>query len=419
MRRIATMQLPSGGFSLWPGGSEVYPWGEPLRRPLPGGGAARRASGGRQSLRRAPCAGWPAQVKAKSDLWQRGAAADGYGLWVLARAGTAGPRDHGLPAPEADREDAAESRAMLAAAYAAAGNPRAVAEPAGRPRRGGRGRAPDRRQPRLRDPQPGAPAAGPAGRRAEQPAHPRPGRPAGARRPRRSPGGPPRRRASRCSPSASSPTARRSSRRTRGRSSWAAGRSAPSPTRPSASPASAGTDPIRLQMDAGYKPGRGLLQPAHPRRAHRQRLQAGDRRPGARPRLPGPRRQGARPQQRPAGRPGGDQDPRAQRLGVGRERGDRQSPPLGPGGGEPAPPDDGADALDHRRQSPDLAIWTCATTASSSSPICRPSTWQTFYTLVRAVAPGTFRLPPVQAEAMYNPSLRATSERGTMEVKLR
>jgi alpha-2-macroglobulin len=46
-------------------------------------------------------------------------------------------------------------------------------------------------------------------------------------------------------------------------------------------------------------------------------------------------------------------------------------------------------------------------------------TWQTFYTLVRAVAPGQFRLPPVQVEAMYNPAIRATGERGTMEVKVR
>lgn len=45
--------------------------------------------------------------------------------------------------------------------------------------------------------------------------------------------------------------------------------------------------------------------------------------------------------------------------------------------------------------------------------------WQTYYTLVRAVAPGTFRVPPLQAEAMYNPSIRGTGERGTMEVNLR
>ena len=41
------------------------------------------------------------------------------------------------------------------------------------------------------------------------------------------------------------------------------------------------------------------------------------------------------------------------------------------------------------------------------------------YTLVRAVAPGSFRLPPVQAEAMYNPAIRGTGARGTMEVKTR
>lgn len=46
-------------------------------------------------------------------------------------------------------------------------------------------------------------------------------------------------------------------------------------------------------------------------------------------------------------------------------------------------------------------------------------TWQTFYTLVRAVTPGTFRLPPVEAEAMYNPTLKAVGERGTVEVKTR
>jgi uncharacterized protein YfaS (alpha-2-macroglobulin family) len=45
--------------------------------------------------------------------------------------------------------------------------------------------------------------------------------------------------------------------------------------------------------------------------------------------------------------------------------------------------------------------------------------WQTFYSLVRAVAPGRFRLPPVQAEAMYNPSLRATGARGEITVKTR
>ncbi len=45
--------------------------------------------------------------------------------------------------------------------------------------------------------------------------------------------------------------------------------------------------------------------------------------------------------------------------------------------------------------------------------------WVTMYTLVRAVAPGEFRLPPVHAEAMYNPALAGTGERGEVEVKQR
>ncbi len=42
--------------------------------------------------------------------------------------------------------------------------------------------------------------------------------------------------------------------------------------------------------------------------------------------------------------------------------------------------------------------------------------WQNLYSLVRAVAPGSFRLPPVHAEAMYNPALRATGPRGMLTV---
>jgi uncharacterized protein YfaS (alpha-2-macroglobulin family) len=45
--------------------------------------------------------------------------------------------------------------------------------------------------------------------------------------------------------------------------------------------------------------------------------------------------------------------------------------------------------------------------------------WRTFYALVRAVSPGKFRLPPVLAEAMYNPALFASGERGTVEVQVR
>lgn len=47
------------------------------------------------------------------------------------------------------------------------------------------------------------------------------------------------------------------------------------------------------------------------------------------------------------------------------------------------------------------------------------NSWVHFYTLARAVSPGKFRLPPVQVEAMYDPALRATGERGEIEVKVR
>jgi uncharacterized protein YfaS (alpha-2-macroglobulin family) len=45
--------------------------------------------------------------------------------------------------------------------------------------------------------------------------------------------------------------------------------------------------------------------------------------------------------------------------------------------------------------------------------------WRTTYTLLRAVTPGTFRLPPVQAEAMYDPAIRVTGERGMIQVHVR
>jgi uncharacterized protein YfaS (alpha-2-macroglobulin family) len=42
--------------------------------------------------------------------------------------------------------------------------------------------------------------------------------------------------------------------------------------------------------------------------------------------------------------------------------------------------------------------------------------WRNLYSLVRAVSPGSFRLPPIHAEAMYNPALRASGERGGLVV---
>jgi uncharacterized protein YfaS (alpha-2-macroglobulin family) len=45
--------------------------------------------------------------------------------------------------------------------------------------------------------------------------------------------------------------------------------------------------------------------------------------------------------------------------------------------------------------------------------------WRTGYVLLRVVTPGDFRLPPLAAEAMYEPSLRATTTRGQLGVRAR
>jgi uncharacterized protein YfaS (alpha-2-macroglobulin family) len=45
--------------------------------------------------------------------------------------------------------------------------------------------------------------------------------------------------------------------------------------------------------------------------------------------------------------------------------------------------------------------------------------WKTAYVLLRAVTPGEFRLPPVQAEAMYDPSIHARGARAAITVKRR
>ncbi len=42
--------------------------------------------------------------------------------------------------------------------------------------------------------------------------------------------------------------------------------------------------------------------------------------------------------------------------------------------------------------------------------------WRTAYTLLRAVSPGDFRVPPVHAEAMYNPELNYTGPRSRLQI---
>ena len=134
--------------------------------------------------RGAPWAGWPSEVKAKGTYGSEELQRTVYGLYVLSRAGKAGPRDHGLHAPEARDGRCRPSRGRCwRRPTPAAGNPRAtqslaanVGEVRGDP-------AADGRQLQLGDPQPGAAPARPAGRGSAEPADPRPGGPAGAGRP--------------------------------------------------------------------------------------------------------------------------------------------------------------------------------------------------------------------------------------------
>ena len=45
--------------------------------------------------------------------------------------------------------------------------------------------------------------------------------------------------------------------------------------------------------------------------------------------------------------------------------------------------------------------------------------WRTVYTLLRAVSPGDFRVPPAHAEAMYNPELSYTGPRSRVQIRRR
>ncbi len=47
------------------------------------------------------------------------------------------------------------------------------------------------------------------------------------------------------------------------------------------------------------------------------------------------------------------------------------------------------------------------------------NSWRTFYVEARAVIPGSFRLPPISARAMYDPAIEAASEQGRMEIAIR
>ena len=139
--------------------------GRAAERSTRGGASTRRTSwsrrGGPGIRSRTPSttgrsAGWPARSRRSRPTAARSCSGPSTALYVLARAGRAdlGTMDF-LRAEARARSMRPESRALLAAAYAAAGQPAGGAGPAGEPGRGRAGRAADGRQLQLDDPQPG------------------------------------------------------------------------------------------------------------------------------------------------------------------------------------------------------------------------------------------------------------------------
>ncbi len=419
LSRIATMQLPSGGFSMWPGGRETHLWGSIYATHFIV--EARRAGHPvPDSLYRRALAALAGEVKAKgtygSDELQRMA----YGLYVLARAARPdlGTMDH-IREKHA-KELSAESRALLAAAYAAAGNPRATQSLAAnigaveeiQRQTGGNFNSAIRNRAllllALLDAAPQSPqipqlvdrlardaqsvneyswwttqeesftllALGQfIQRQAKQPPY--------------------------------SGTV------------FAGGKPLGKLTNKTVTfPGITGTGPIRIQMDPGYKPGAAFYS------VMTRGVPTDD--------AFKPSNAGLEIQREFLNRDGGALDLSNVRQGdlvaiktkVRSVSGPVQNVVivnLLPSGLEVENP---------RLSTTEQLPWVNDANLQPDYMDLRDDrillftdlpadSWQTFYTLVRAVAPGQFRLPPVQVEAMYNPALRATGERGRMEVKTR
>ena len=125
IRRIASMQLPGGGFSLWQGEQTVNPWASVYATHFLV--EARRAGHPvEDSLSRNALVWLAGEVKAKGTYGSEELERTVYGLYVLSRAGKADPGTMDFLRQKQMKNLPPESRALLAAAYASAGNPRAT-----------------------------------------------------------------------------------------------------------------------------------------------------------------------------------------------------------------------------------------------------------------------------------------------------
>ncbi|HEV8578081.1 MAG TPA: alpha-2-macroglobulin [Thermoanaerobaculia bacterium] len=417
LSRIATMQLPSGGFAMWPGGQETHSWGSVYATHFIV--EARRAGHPVSDALYRNALGWVAgEVKAKGTYGSEELQRTVYGLYVLARAGKPDLGTMDFIRQKHAKELAAESRALLAAAYASVGNPRATQTLAAsvgaveeiQRQTGGNFNSAIRNRAllllALLDADPKSPkipqlvdrlardaqavqqyywwttqeesftllAIGQfIQRQAKQPPY--------------------------------SGTV------------LVGGKPVGKFTNQTVTfPAIRGSEPIRIQMNPGYKPGAAFFS------VMTRGVPKDDAfRPSS---------AGMEIQREILNRDGGALDLNNVRQGdlvVIKTKVRSVSGPvenvvivnLLPSGLEVENP---------RLQTTEQLPWVNDANLQPAYMDLRDDrillftdlpadSWQTFYTLVRAVAPGQFRLPPVEVEAMYNPALRAVGERGTMEVK--
>ncbi len=127
IRRLGAMQVQGGGFGLWPGSDELHPWGSVYATHFLV--EARRAGHHVETWLHDRALGFTAaEPKARStyafDELQRAA----YALWVLARAGRPDRGTMDFIRERHSGELKGETRALLGAAYAAAGDSRTSAE---------------------------------------------------------------------------------------------------------------------------------------------------------------------------------------------------------------------------------------------------------------------------------------------------
>ena len=125
IRRIASMQLPGGGFSLWQGEQTVHPWGSVYATHFLV--EARKAGHPVEDNLYRNALNWLAgEVKAKGTYGSEELERTVYGLYVLSRAGKADLGTMDFLRQKQMKNLPPQSRALLAASYAAAGNPRAT-----------------------------------------------------------------------------------------------------------------------------------------------------------------------------------------------------------------------------------------------------------------------------------------------------